>query len=335
MYSSMKFQNSKPIYDEMNEKFFNDQLQKKTKAQKEVDMDSHLKRFTENKEILEIENILKMKKDEEEKRKKRDDKIHLEQNQAMRNHTFLQTFEQKGIDNWKKNMVNKKEREKKDLDFEYKEAIKFHNKVYTTIENNKINTIRKIDEFESKLQKMALDNQNDYSNDNNMTNKNSRSYTFTDTLKNKITDKLMKNANVKRERDRRRRKIIVEQSKAQLEIENKRREFQYISKLDKKSNQEKQLYYEDYRIIQPKNIIGENRKLRSEMYDERKEMDKNFLEKNEEEMLNLHKDIYERDLEREEFRKKELEIANKQKKRSNNTENCRKIVELIVDIAEV
>ena len=80
----------------------------------------------------------------------------------------------------------------------------------------------------------------------------------------------------KTERNRRRRKIIVEQSKAQLEIENKRREEQYIGKLAKQSNQEKQLTYETYRVNQSKNIIKENRNLREHMYKDREEGNKKF-----------------------------------------------------------
>jgi len=101
----------------------------------------------------------------------------------------------------------------------------------------------------------------------------------------KIREKTLQNPDTKRERDRRRRKIIVEQSKAQTEIENRRREEQLIKKLDKKSNQEKQLAYEFWRVDQNKKIIIENRKLREEMYEERKEMDKKFNQNNEEEFI--------------------------------------------------
>lgn len=101
----------------------------------------------------------------------------------------------------------------------------------------------------------------------------------------KIREKTLQNPDTKRERDRRRRKIIVEQSKAQMEIENRRREDQLIKKLDKKSNQEKQLAYEFWRVDQNKKIIIENRKLREEMYEERKEMDNKFNQKNEEEFI--------------------------------------------------
>ena len=60
---------------------------------------------------------------------------------------------------------------------------------------------------------------------------------------------------LKRKENRRRRKIIVEQGKAQLEIENKRREEQYIGKLAKQSNQEKQLTYETYRVNQNQKLF--------------------------------------------------------------------------------
>ena len=149
-----------------------------------------------------------------------------------------------------------------------------------------------------------------------------------------IYQKIMLDNRTKTERNRRRRKIIVEQSKAQLEIENKRREEQYIGKLAKQSNQEKQLTYETYRVNQCKNIIKENRNLREEMYKKRDEGNKEFQKMNEENYLKFNIENFHRDQEKEENRKKDLEISQKQKFRSHNSDICKEMIDLIIDISD-
>ena len=149
-----------------------------------------------------------------------------------------------------------------------------------------------------------------------------------------IYQKIMLDNRTKTERNRRRRKIIVEQGKAQLEIENKRREEQYIGKLAKQSNQEKQLTYETYRVNQCKNIIRENRNLREEMYKKRDEGNKEFQKMNEDNYLKFNIENFHRDQEKEDNRKKDLEISQKQKQRNQNSDICRSMVDLIVDISD-
>lgn len=231
--------------------------------------------------------------------------------------------------------------EKKDLAFQLREAEKYQQMVYKSIKHSELDAKRKIETFEKifNLTSRNTDLENSVLDNNNILDTSSKKVfksvlDFSNKLREDITEKILNDTNAKKERNRRRRKIIVEQSKAQLEIENRRREDQYIRKLYKQSNQEKQLTYETYRVIQIKNIIIEDRRLRDEMYIERKEMDIRFLEKNEEELLKMQREYFEMEMEKEEYRRKEIQIALRQKNRSNNTNKCKKMVELIVDIAE-
>ncbi len=150
----------------------------------------------------------------------------------------------------------------------------------------------------------------------------------------KIYNKMMRDTKTKMERNRRRRKIIVEQGKAQLEIENKRREEQYISKLGKQSNQEKQLTYETNRVNQSKNINKENRNLREEMYKKRDEQNVEFEKINEENFLKYNIESFKKDMEKEDGKKSDLELSQKQKKRNANNKYCEDMVKLIIDITD-
>ena len=92
--------------------------------------------------------------------------------------------------------------------------------------------------------------------------------------------------------------------------------------------------YETYRVNQCKNIIKENRNLREEMYKKRDEGNKEFQKMNEENYLKFNIENFHRDQEKEENRKKDLEISQKQKFRSHNSDICKEMIDLIIDISD-
>lgn len=334
----MKFKKDIPSYDNVSQNFFADRLKSKTIAQKEINLKAHLSKFEEFKKKEDNKIMESIKEEEDIQIKIRNKRISQLRNKAQRYHVFQQEHEQMGIDDWKSNMLFKKEREKKDLDYQLKEAQKYQKQVYNSIKHCQNDLQKKIESFEIVLQNTS--NQNDLSTAQNSENeiklkKFVKSAVISEKMKADITEKIMLNPITRRERDRRRRKIIVEQGKAQLEIENKRREEHLTQKLKKQSNQEKQLNYETWRVGQNKYIIQQNRRLRDLMYEERYEMEMNFVERNEEEFLKFHKDNFVKDIEKEELKKKDLEVSLNEKKRTQNSNACRKMVDLIVDIAEV
>lgn len=334
----MKFKKDIPSYDNISQNFFEDRLKSKTIAQKEINMKYHLAKFEEFK-LKEDNKIMQSKNKEEEITIKiRNKRVTQLRSESQRFHVFQQKHEQNGIDDWKSNMLFKKEREKKDLDYQLKEAQKYQKQVHNSIKNCQNDLQKKIENFEFVLQNTS--NQNDVSTAQNSENeiklkKFVKSSTISEKMKADITEKIMLNPISRRERDRRRRKIIVEQGKAQLEIENKRREEHLTQKLKKQSNQERQLNYESWRVAQNKYIVQQDRRLRDLMYEERYEMEMNFIERNEEEFLKFHKDNFLKDIEKEEVKKKDMEVSLNEKRRTLNTNSCRKMVDLIVDIAEV
>jgi len=281
----MRFTQKKENYDRLSHSLYHQRLQNNTKAQNEVDMEKKLSPFTD----------FKVKRDKEiDEEKKRDDKVSQEakekyiqelKSKAQRIHAFNQTFEQEGIEKWKQNMLRKKEAEKKELDFQLKEAEKYQNYVNNFINNSKKETMDKIDSFEKNLAKIQTDALANNTDDKVKENFKGLAFANCEQTIQKIYNKIIQDQNAKRERDRRRRKIIVDQSKAQLEIENKNREEQLTMKLYKMSNQEKQLHYDSYRVDQNKNIIIENRKLRDDLYEEKKISDLVFNQKNQKEFL--------------------------------------------------
>jgi len=373
MYAPMKFRQEIPQYDAFDSKHFYETLQRKTRAQKEVDLENKLKRF----EDFKIEQNKKIKQAiaEEEYRLEQEKAINIRnhRNKNQRYHAFLQQFEEKGINNWKNNMLRAKQREIKDVQFQLNEAQKIQKNLYRGIAKNIAIYHHEIKQFEENFGKNGKkradlntgkkeeNEKKGESNENHIasanvgqndlenvtgnvgihTNSNVGSaphFESVDTRAAAICDviyqKIMLDNRTKTERNRRRRKIIVEQGKAQLEIENKRREEQYIAKLAKQSNQEKQLTYETYRVNQCKNIIKDNRNLREDMYKKREEGNKEFQKINEENYLKFHIENFHRDQEKEDNRKKDLEISQKQKQRNLNSDKCKSMIDLIIDISD-
>ena len=372
MYAPMKFRQEIPPYDTFDSKHFYETLQRKTRAQKEIDLENKLKRF----EDFKIEQNKKIKQAiaEEQYRLEQERAINIRnhRNKNQRYHAFLQQFEEKGINNWKNNMLRAKQREIKDVQFQLNEAQKIQKNLFRGIAKNIAIYHHEIKQFEEnfgKNGKKRTDLNQGKKEENEKKGESNEHHIATANVPNDLENmpgksgiqtnsnfgtaphfesvdvraanicsgiyqKIMLDNRTKTERNRRRRKIIVEQSKAQLEIENKRREEQYIGKLAKQSNQEKQLTYETYRVNQCKNIIRENRNLREEMYKKRDEGNKEFQKMNEDNYLKFNIENFHRDQEKEDNRKKDLEISQKQKQRNQNSDICRSMVDLIVDISD-
>lgn len=102
----------------------------------------------------------------------------------------------------------------------------------------------------------------------------------------KTRDKKTVTEKTRKERERRRRKMIVDQAKTHLEMDQHRRENQIIDRMKKQSKQEEELSYEQWRTQQCKNVIIENRNLREDRYKKRKDLDQQNAQWREEELIN-------------------------------------------------
>jgi hypothetical protein len=73
-----------------------------------------------------------------------------------------------------------------------------------------------------------------------------------------------------KERDRRRRKMIVDQSKTQTELDKKRQEELLIEKLLKQQSEEQKLAYLDRRQIRCKELVVEARRVKALQVEEKR-----------------------------------------------------------------
>ena len=205
-------------------------------------MKNFVKKFDFNKKIKKFENFkieqnkkiqIEKLKEENEKKKELNFNIKNERNKNQRFHCFLQQFEEKGIKNWKKNMIKRKENELKEIKFQLEKAKKIKNNLQNEINKNIKNYKNEINEFEKNFNEKISNENYFFSNDlNNLQNKNL--YESIENRSRKITEKIynkMMNTKTKMERNQRRQKIIEEQEKNQIAIENKIKEEQFINKI--------------------------------------------------------------------------------------------------------
>ena len=92
--------------------------------------------------------------------------------------------------------------------------------------------------------------------------------------------------------------------------------------------------YNDIERMAKECVENPKEKFKDEMYKKRNEQTIVFLKINEDNFLKIQSENNKRDIEKEENRKKDLEISLKQKRRNVNSEACEHMVKLIIDIVD-
>ena len=90
----MRFTQKKESYDQLSHNLYHQRLQNNTKAQKEVDMEKKLSKFTNFKSDQDKKIEEKKEIDEEKIQMKKEMNIQELKSKAQRIHAFNQTFEQ-------------------------------------------------------------------------------------------------------------------------------------------------------------------------------------------------------------------------------------------------
>lgn len=137
----------------------------------------------------------------------------------------------------------------------------------------------------------------------------------------------------RKDRERRRRKMIVDQMKTYNDMESKRREDQVLDRMKWMAKQEEELVYEKWRTEQCKNVIIDNRKLREARYDKRREIDTQTAQWRVEEMLRAMREQVARDVETLKERDTEMRIVSKQAHRERRNEFGAVLFDAIFEIA--
>jgi len=119
-------------------------------------MEKHLSRFEEEK-LRQERRAEEAKKEElEAQGKVRQDIRKAQINKLVRNAGFMEEWMQKGVEDWKKNQTVQKDRERRQLEFEYKQAEKMNAFTMKKINEANDEVISGIDQFEKSLKERGI-----------------------------------------------------------------------------------------------------------------------------------------------------------------------------------
>ncbi|CAD8115667.1 unnamed protein product [Paramecium sonneborni] len=301
----MVIKQPKEQFDKMEQDFFMQNLNERNKAQKSVNLEKHLGKFTTF-AIQQAEKERRLKiKEETEERNLKEEMRKIQLNKLQRNMAFMEDWNQKGIENWKKNQQIRHKNKVNDDKFKSTILKMTEERLVQTQQFLKNEMEEQIEQFEKRQgeEPVSLG------------------------LRNKMMNEFLR-----KERDKRRRKMIVDQEKQTDELQ--RREYSVVEKLKQQSKQEKEIMYEIWRAFQCRQVICENRILRDENYKNKQELNVINQKFKEEEMLRALQQEFSEEVELQQKRQLEINVEYKLHTRQQNYQKCRKLVEILFEIEE-
>jgi len=319
-------------YDTMESHLFSKRLNSLNKSQKQIDLEKKLSKFTHNQARLDEEARKKIQEDQDRDRQLKEEHRKIELNKLQRAITFNEDWQSKGWAEHSKNMAIQKAREEHDRKFAEQTATKTYQKKLqaSVVERNEV--LEQLDYFESNATKLGIELEKDPSKSQKMERS---AFLLSPTTLSKFKEQTMKSDAARKERDKRRRKMIVDQASAQRGIEIKKRENILLEKLEQQSKQENEIGYEVWRAMQCKDIIVENRKLRDEEYEKKKESQIALAEAKEAHLLDQLIEENERDMHQKMVRQRELNIHQLSEKRLDDYRTCKEFFNYIFEVADV
>ena len=152
-----KLNPGKEKYDCQAHNHFKVQLQELNESQKAVNERNHLSKFEEIRQKQEAQAQREDQKEREMKIKMKQDMRNSQIDKLQRNAGFMEEWLRKGIEDWKKNQTMKKDREGKQLQYEFTLTKKIENQTMTQINKAVSEVTAGIDDFENNLKRQGID----------------------------------------------------------------------------------------------------------------------------------------------------------------------------------
>lgn len=275
-------------------------------------MEAHVRKFGDEQERQSSDAQAHTNRQKEAQAKRQQEMRRIQINKLQRNAGFMEEWHAKGVEDWKKNQKRKKDRESKQLEFDYKQAEKYNSIALQKLDDANTEVQDGIANFEETLKSQGINPrvQKDIA-DKAVTDSFSRTagqiqpkspmraptrasqaatataggaFTLTSTGLKQRTKKTQTEES-RKQREKRRRRLIGHQEKLMSEMELKNRESLVTEFMKRQSNQEKELDYETWRTNQCKDVILKNRHLREEQYVKRNQLDTTTAVDKEKELL--------------------------------------------------
>ena len=246
---SMPAQKIRPVmeqYERMTNNFFKKRLQRRIKPQKEVLMERTLAKYHQEQERQERvaaaeEEAMKQQELEAKQQKRR-----AELNKLQRNAGFMDEWLEKGLKEWRENMLKKNKRVKEDAKFKLRQCEMMQSTQKKNDQFLKDETYKEITDFEQRMQgtqkKSKESKTEEFGEDMELPEAKmvEEAVTRPGIQRNSKYKQLQYN----KEREQRRRKMLMDQNKMHKELDARRREDDLIERMNRLSKQEQELEYE-------------------------------------------------------------------------------------------
>jgi CH-like domain in sperm protein len=306
-------------FDKMERKNIETRLQTLNKAQKEIDLENKMQKYSEFQK--KTETILDKKKIEEDaiEKKKKDEKRKVMINKLQRNAGFMEDWEQKGVQEWKKNMEIKKKREQMELKFKLKEVERVKLKADTFYSKTRIEAISNIDEFEKTLKTFGIPIK-PYKEKEVKTFSNFPMFSQT--------------SGTVQQRDIKRRTMAAKLNMLEIQKETEYRHIKALKKLDVLSLLEENIANDIWRVTHYTELFIAQRKLREMRYNRRREYDSEISQLKEQKVLERWVDNTWLELELEDARANNMLKLSAAKSTNETGDDILNIVNLIIEMTE-
>eukprot|EP01052_Picozoa_sp_SAG31_P009234 SAG31_NODE_481_length_15082_cov_13.818728_4_plen_1394_part_00 len=272
-----------------------------------------------------------------------------------RNHDFLADWEEKGRIEHAKNQARKREAERAELRFELAVKEKRERKIRSNNTLAAHDVVSGIDEFEKTLSRLGADSKPAANSDDNdvpsIVNQVDESpmihlQTLKSMLPNpkameeearlylrKVSEKKAEEVYARKERERRRRKAMLEQQSTQATMDAKRRDELLAEKLLRQSAQERRLAARLAQTRMHKEVIKENRLVRERQYAAQRQRDYEDVLARDAEIGRQKRIEAQHAIEVERARRSELEAQRQAEKSKMHYALCTSITRELVDLA--
>ncbi|OMJ72074.1 hypothetical protein SteCoe_29554 [Stentor coeruleus] len=309
----------RPQFDEMERKNIETRLQTLNKAQKEIDLELKMKKFDDFRDAMEIKAEKLEQAEDQKEKKKKDEKRKAMINKLQRNAGFMEDWEQKGVQEWKKNMEIKKKREQMELTFKLKEVEKVQAKADTFYSKTRSEAMSNIEEFEKTMKSLGIP---------------VKPYKEQPTKTFSTFPLFAHTSGTGQQRDIKRRTMAAKLTQLENRKEADYRNNQALRKLDVLSTLEENTANDIWRVTHYTELFIAHRKLREMRYDRRREYDSEISQLKEQKVLERWVDNTWLELELEDARADQMLKVQNARKTNETGEDISGIVNLIIELTE-
>jgi len=294
-------------YDKRMDRFTQTQIKNEEKAQR--DIEEMQRRYEQVKAAARVDNMEKLR-----------------QNKA-----YLKDLETKGWEDWKKNSDVKFARMEKEKEFEDKMTQKMRTQYLDKQAFEQDDAVEGVKGFELNAQKLGVELEHDPEEIKTI----EKGGITTNALMIKLKEQANQAELARKEKEKRMRKMKVDQDKAQVEVENKKNEELLLEKFMLNSKKENEICYSKWREARMEDVLIGNRRVNEDALKEKKRLEIEKVDKEKELANRKPTDDEKRDARLRKLAHREAAVEQIVQKRKKHHVICNHLMNQILELVEM